>query len=332
MKKYFLGVDGGNTKTDYVLFTIDGKYVDMLHTSTCSHEQFENGFDGMESTMRDQLDEILSRNDIKVKDIAAAGFGLAGADLPWQVKELKKRVEKIGFTKYGLANDGILGIKAESESGAGICAVNGTGTVVIGINGRGDILQIGGVGPLSGDTAGGSYIRDRIIATLYDFHYRCGEDSSMFNDVLELLHAEPHDLLSVMGDYDMLTMYMRDIIKLGAKAAMEGDKTAKKIFDDIGISIGKSAAGCINRLDFTGQGTADSPLTIVQVGSIWHKIPYEGMNASFLKTVQDLSGKQCRILPLETTAAVGGVLWAKEIADKEIPSATFRSRVVQGAK
>ena len=327
MKKYFFGVDGGNTKTDYLLCTMEGNYVDMLHTGTCSHEQFEDSFDGMEYTMRIHLNEILGRNKVDVSDIVSAGFGLAGADLPWQVKELKKRVEKIGFVKYGLTNDGILGIKAESESGAGLCAVNGTGTVVLGINTRGEILQVGGVGPLSGDNAGGGFIRDRIIAALYDFHYRCGPDSEMFDAVLKILHAEPHDLLSVMGDYDMLTMYMRDIIKLGAKAAVNGDETAKKIFDSVGESIAKSAAGCIKRLDFAGQGTANDPITIVQVGSIWHKIPYEGMNATFLKTVQKLSGKQCRLIPLDTTAAVGGVLWAKEIFDCKIPSSTFRELV-----
>ncbi|MCL2198471.1 MAG: hypothetical protein FWB80_06070 [Defluviitaleaceae bacterium] len=329
MKKYFLGVDGGNTKTDYLLCTTDGEYVDMLHTGTCSHEQFDDGFDGMEHAMRAQLDEILSRNGIKAADIAAAGFGLAGADFPWQIKELEKRIKKMDLKKYAVANDGILGIKAESENGAGICAVNGTGTVVIGINTGGDILQIGGVGKLSGDSAGGSHIRDKVIAALYDFHYRCGEDSSMFDDVLKLLNAEPHDLRSVICDYDMLTKHMRDMIKLCAKAAVEGDKIAKKIFDDIGISIGKSAAGCIKRLGFQGQGTSEAPITIVQVGSIWHKIPYPGMNAAFLKTVQDLSGKQCKILPLKTTSAAGGVLWAKEIADIEIPTALFKRTVAE---
>lgn len=322
MQKYFLGVDGGNTKTDYLLYTSEGKYVDLHRTGTCSHENFSDGFNGMEKTMRTQLYEVFSRNKIDVSDIAAAGFGLAGADLPWQVEELKKRVEAIGFTRYGVANDGILGIKAACEGGVGLCAVNGTGTVVIGIDENGEILQVGGVGALSGDNAGGSYIRDRIISALYDFHYRCGENSAIFNEILYLLGSSPENLLEVIGNYELLHKNMTDIIKTGANAALDGDETAQKIFDDIGESIGKSAAGCIRKLSFSN--TVD----IVLAGSIWFKIPYEGMNTAFLKTAQELSGKHCRIVKLEAPPAVGGVLWAKEIADGFPPAKSFSDKTL----
>ena len=324
MQKYYLGVDGGNTKTDYLLCTVEGKFIDLLHTGTCSHECFDDGYNGMEKAMRSQLNELFSRNGINVEDIAAAGFGLAGADLPHQVVELKKRVEAIGFTCYGLANDGILGIKGASESGVGLCAVNGTGTVVVGINQGGDILQVGGVGHLTGDFAGGGYIRDQIITALYAFHYRCDAGSAMFAPLLQLLGATQENLIETVCDWDLLYRNTKEIIKIGAQAAVEGDAVAEKIFDSVGVSIAKSAAGAIKRLSFDGFGTAKNPIDIVQVGSIWHKIPYQGMSEIFLKTVQELSGKTCRIVKLEATAALGGVFWAKEIADGIAPSAEYR--------
>jgi N-acetylglucosamine kinase-like BadF-type ATPase len=323
MQKYFLGVDGGNTKTDYMLCTTDGRFVDLHRTGQCSHENFDDGFAGMERVMWEQLSVLFNRNGISVENIEAAGFGLAGADLPYQVYELKKRVESIGFTKYGLANDGILGVKGASENGVGLCVVNGTGTVVIGMDKKGDILQVGGVGPLSGDNAGGGYIRDKIISLLYDFHYRCGEDSPMFPRVMELLKIKPEDLLTLISDYGRLQKYMTEIIKIGSAAAVEGDAIAKKIFDDIGETIGRSAAGCIRRLSL------DNEVDIVQVGSIWHKIAYNGMNASFLKTVCELSGKNCRIIKLKAPAAVGGVFWAKEISAGVPADAVFRKKVLK---
>lgn len=321
---YFLGVDGGNTKTDYLLCKLDGTFVDMYRTGTCSHERFDDWFDGMERAMREQLAVIFERNKISVADISAAGFGLAGADLPYQIAELKNRVEKIGFQKYGLANDGILGVKGASEVGAGVCVINGTGTVVVGINEAGEILQVGGVGPLSGDNAGGTYIRDKIVALMYDFYFRCGEDSTMFDQVFKLLDVKLENLAELLSDYECLHKHMTEIIKIGAKAAMLGDTVAKRLFDDVGISIGKSAAGCIRRLGF--EGTPENPVDIVQVGSIWHKIPYQGMNAAFLKTTRELSKKHIRLVKLQVPAAVGGVFWAKEIADGTAPSAEFLER------
>ena len=328
MRKYFLGVDGGNTKTDYLLCTVEGEFVDVYRTETCSHEQLDDSYDGMERVMRGQLSHILERNGIGVGDIASAGFGLAGADLPSQYAELKKRVENIGFTCYGLANDGILGIKAASDSGIGLCAVNGTGTVVVGIDEKGDILQVGGVGPLSCDFAGGGYLRNQIISHLYAFHYRYGEGSAMFSPIMELLGAKPGDMLTVVSDYELLNRHTVEIIQLGARAAKGGDRLAQEIFDAVGVSVGRSAAGCILHLSFEGFGTPEAPIDIVQVGSIWYKIPYEGMNEAFLRTAQELSGKRCRPIKMDATAAAGGVLWAKEIADGKPVPAGYRRRLL----
>jgi len=315
MGKFLLGVDGGNTKTDYLLCTLEGTQIDLLRTGTCSHENV--GFDGMEQTMRAQLGEILSRNKLQIADIAAAGFGLAGADLPWQVSELENRIKKIGFTRFAVANDGILGIKAACKNGYGLCAVNGTGAVIIGADETGKILQVGGMGRLSGDGAGGSYIRDKIISRLYDFHFRCGENSTMFTQVLELLNAKPRDLLAIIADYDLLHRNMTALIQLAGSAAESGDAVAGQIFTQVGESVGKSAAGCIRNLSFTAGATPQSPLEVVLVGSIWHKVPYPGMIHAFAKTTETLTGKHIRTVKLEAPPAMGGVKWAGEMLARE---------------
>jgi len=46
MKKYVIGVDGGNTKTDYFLFDTEGNFVDYIKEGTCSHEHV--GYAGAE--------------------------------------------------------------------------------------------------------------------------------------------------------------------------------------------------------------------------------------------------------------------------------------------
>ena len=329
MGKYLLGVDGGNTKTDYLLVSDGGAFVDVVRAGTCSHEQFGDGYDGMERAMRAQLALLFDRNGIGVGDILAAGFGLAGADLPGQIEALKKRVEAIGFKRYGLFNDGILGIKGASDSGVGLCAVNGTGTVVVGADEKGDILQVGGVGPLSGDFAGGGYISRQIITSLYEHYYRCGRDSAMFPRALDLLGAGPDGLLTTVSDDDLLRRNTVGIIQIGAAAASDGDAVAKDIFDGVGASIGKSAAGCIRRLCFENHGGEGAPIDIVLVGSVWHKIGYTGMIEAFVRTARELSGKRCRPVKLEAPAAVGGVLWAREVADGAAVDPDYRKKLLE---
>jgi len=329
MQKYFLGVDGGNTKTDYLLCTVEGEFVDVIRTPTCSHEHFEDGYDSMERLMREQLAPLFERNKIDVSHIQAAGFGLAGADLPGQYVELKKRVAAIGFTQYGLANDGILGVKGASDSGVGLCAVNGTGTVVLGINEKGDVFQVGGVGSMSGDAAGGGFLCNKIVTRLYEHYCCCGPDSTMFPELIELLGADPDDMLTTVTKYKETWSKTKEIIQIGAKAAVGSDPVAKAIFDGVGESIARCAAGCIRRLSFEKYGTDDLPIDIVLVGSIWHKVPYEGMKSSFLNTTQELSGKVCRLIKMDAPAAVGGVLWAKEIADNKQVDPGYRKNLLE---
>ena len=38
MKKFIIGVDGGNTKTDYLLYDTEGNFIDGVSSGTCSRE------------------------------------------------------------------------------------------------------------------------------------------------------------------------------------------------------------------------------------------------------------------------------------------------------
>ena len=41
---YYLGVDGGNTKTDFALMRADGTLIDWIRVGTCSHEALPGGY------------------------------------------------------------------------------------------------------------------------------------------------------------------------------------------------------------------------------------------------------------------------------------------------
>ena len=41
---YYLGVDGGNTKTDFALMRADGTLIDWIRVGTCSHETLPGGY------------------------------------------------------------------------------------------------------------------------------------------------------------------------------------------------------------------------------------------------------------------------------------------------
>ena len=323
MSRYLLGVDGGNAKTDYLLFTEDGDYVDYLSAKTVSHEA-ELGFDGMEYAMTRQLMRLCKKNGIQLDDIAAAGMGLAGADLPWQMEELKKRVRKIGIRLFDLNNDAVLGIKAALPQGVGLSAVNGAGTAVVGFDELGKTLQIGGMGPISGDYAGGTYIFTRIMSGLYDYHYRFGGISSMYPKILKAYSIEPSGLSELIGNSERLYGLTPEVIQIANESAKKGDKIAQGIFDNAGRDIGRSAAGCIKNLSFDSMGTEYNPIGIALVGAIWREVDYSGLIDVFIDTASRLSGKICGAIFPSAKPVLGGVYWAKELLDGRPPTKLFR--------
>ena len=327
MGRFLLGVDGGNSKTDYLLYTPEGDFVDVLRTGTCSHEAVPCGFDGMEYTMLSQLTELFNKNGISANDIAAAGFGLAGADLPHQIEELAKRIIKIGIKNFELNNDAILGIKAVLPGGIGLCAVNGSGTAVLGHDETDKTLQISGMGHITGDFAGGSYIFTRIFSRLYEFYYRFGQESSMYGEILDLIECRPENLPVFIGDYKKLRSYMQSTIQIANKHAKAGDSVACEIFDSVGLEIGKSCAGCISKLSFENMGNSENPIGIALVGTIWHKVDYPGMIGTLIKTAENFTQKKCNAILLNCPPAIGGVVWAKEILDGKTASTEFRKKV-----
>jgi len=304
--KYILGVDGGNSKTDYLLCREDGTFVDILRRPTCSHEHAGVGYDGMQEKMQSQLNDLFKKHNIGVGDIVAVGFGLAGADTQDQYANLKKRVENIGFTNYGLANDGILGVKATAA--AGVCSINGSGTVALGIDEDGEVLQVGGIGTLSGDHAGGGHIARMMVEMSYKHYFRCGMGSSSFPELFGLLEiSEPIELFDLINDGGRIWRGSKEIIQLCDAHAVKGDPLCQKILDDVGINCGEGVAGCIRLSKFTKE------VAIVKAGSIWTRLNYNGMAQKFEETIKSYVDVPINPVLLYAPPALGAAFWALEL-------------------
>ena len=120
MKKLILGVDGGNSKTDFFLFDTDGNFLDFHRGPTCSHEQFKDSYQGAFNALKKNLDVFFFRNALKASEISAAVFGLAGVDTPVQKSNMEKVVADLGFANFKVVNDSFLPIKAATSKGYGV--------------------------------------------------------------------------------------------------------------------------------------------------------------------------------------------------------------------
>lgn len=322
MKQYIIGVDGGNTKTDYVLFDIDGNFIDGIRSTTCSHEAPSvGGFDGAYHIMNDTIQMLLKKHQLDIKDVASGVFGLAGVDAPFQKKALEEVVKKIGFTQYQVVNDGFLGIKAASKTGTGVCSINGTGTVNVGIDEDGKWMQIGGIGYVAGDEGGGSFLARAAVRIAFDACFRFGFKTMVTEDVFSMYQIDTkYELSNAIVSQKIDTTYL---VQSLFKRANEGDIAAIQVLEKAGENMGRSIAGVITELHI------HEPIHIVLAGSVWAKATSKHMQNQFERTIVSLTHKSCEFILLKEPPVLGAVLWALEIANGYLPTNEMKEKVLK---
>lgn len=328
---YVLGVDGGNTKTDYYLYDLDGRRLGSLRTGTCSHEQFKDGYAGAKRALAEQAGELLGRHGLEPGDLAAAAFGLAGADIPSQKRELDRVIRELGYGRFEMDNDSFLGIKAGSPSGAGVCSINGTGACTGGIDPSGRRLQVGGVGSeLSGDESGGAYLARRAVRLAYDELYRVGAPTALTAPALRLLGAAGPEELLERALEAMLSRSLpaTELATLLLEAAAAGDGPALAAVRHSARQMAMSTAGCVRGLDFES-----GPVDVVLAGSVWVKAAPPILRELYMETARELLPQtELRFRLLEEPPAAGAVLWALELAHGRPASEALRARVLAGMR
>lgn len=311
--QYMLGVDGGNTKTHYFLYDDNG-YVGHIKAGTCSHEQFLNGYEGTRQELSARIGDLTKAHGITVSDITAAVFGLAGADFDIQKKELSDIVASLGFRNFVIDNDGYLGLKAGSFSGVGVCSVNGTGTITVGVNSEGKRVQIGGVGSIVSDRAGGVYIADCALEHVYNELYRCGAKTALTDFVLKHFQITDKSMFLEKTVLEPVPKSVKHLItKEVFKLEKSGDAIAIRIMREVGRCLGRSAAGCVRELAFNDE------VSIVLSGSVWTRGNSDNMQNAFINEFGACYGRaELNIIKLTVPPAVGAVLWAYELAGRQL--------------
>ena len=312
---YYLGVDGGNTKTDFALMHADGTLVDWIRVGTCSHEALSGGYTAAADALAHWLNHLCACNGIRAEQIEDAVLGLAGADTDAQRQALEQAMVGLPLRRKLVVNDSFLSIKAASASGSGICSINGTGTVVGGIDEQGIMLQVGGIGRSVGDFyGGGSSFAESAVSAVYDALMRCGAPTAMTVPVMEFLHCDrPEKLMDAISGY-VEHMPIVPLMQTLFRAADEGDTAARRIVMDKAFGLADSVLGCMKRLTFTKE------IMIVTAGTVWVKAESPLLFEYFRERICARAKVPCRFVRLEQPPVCGALNWAHQRASHADPS------------
>ncbi len=146
----FLGVDGGGTKTRFILARTGGTTVAEALRGPCYYPQV--GLDGLREVLAGGLSEVTSAAGIAAADIAHAFFGIPayGEDSAATRAIERLPASLLGHERYACDNDMVCGWAGSFACGDGINIVAGTGSIGYGRRGQ-RAARAGGWGELFSD-------------------------------------------------------------------------------------------------------------------------------------------------------------------------------------
>jgi N-acetylglucosamine kinase-like BadF-type ATPase len=306
---YYLGLDAGGTKTYALIADETGRVVGKGNSGNGNHQvDYKQASDNIEEAAFTAMHEA----GIKQADLIFAFFGLAGADREHDLRILRPMIRELGFTRFEIACDTMIGLRAGTTKPYGVSVICGTGTNCAGKNPKGDFFQCGGFNYMYGDFGGGGSLNVEVFRSVIR-----AWDGREQATLLTPLLLEALDYPSVEGMYnDYLDHGKRvpnGVAKLLFEAADQGDEVALAILRKQGEELGKSAAAVIRRL-----GMEQDSFDVVLAGSILTRGDDQGLIRELITKAVSRTAPDAKVTKLMIEPVVGAVWSAVEASGNRL--------------
>lgn len=304
---YFIGVDGGGTKTEYALFDDKKKMVASIKTAGSNHENYEGAFDEASEIIWEGLNKLVNQAGISLDDVQFTLMGLAGIDHPFQYEMMCNKLKEFGLSNFEIFNDGFIVVKAGSKTGAAIGYNCGTGTCCNAIDSTGQMLQLAGLGDFSGDISNGHWIAINAFKMIYDDVYLGLNKTAMtqlFYKKYNIEHREQFIASLAEIEGENAEQFIRDLIDIFFGAVNADDPPALDCIEKMATRGAQLILSHTNQLIFNGDF-----IEVVLSGSIHTKLPSEKYIDLMEKKVRALSNRDFKFIRLDRPPVVGCINW-----------------------
>lgn len=306
MPRYFLGLDIGSTKSHACIADETGQVLGFGKGGAGNHESV--GYDGLIRSLGDATHAALQAAQLTTRDMAGAGFGIAGFD--WQT-ERPAMLDAIATLRLDapleIVNDAMLGVIAGARESWGVAVVSGTGC-----NARGRTRDrkregmVTGAGAWMGEGAGASELAHWAIAAVSQMWTKRGPATQLADAFVQRAGArDVPDLLEGIINYRYeLNASAAPLI---FQVAAQGDVVAQNLIEHAGHELGELANAVIRQLNFENEN-----FDVVLVGSMWNA--GEVLIRPARETILKLA-PHAQLVKLQVPPVVGAVLLGMEQAN-----------------
>jgi N-acetylglucosamine kinase-like BadF-type ATPase len=254
---YYLGVDGGTTKTVASVGDAQGQ---LLGTGASGGSNYADvGLTKAMSNIAEAVQGALMEAKLSLEQVGAAVFGLSGMDLPLHQGVLAAALSTtFPSLSFELVNDTCIMLKAGSSNGWGIGLVCGGGANACACDRTQTWVTLRGLGYQSGMRGGAKVMARDLLHYAFLSHDGTGPKFGLEQKLLETLHVPDYDTLQFMllefgpetEEYKVLLHKILELLPLVFDGANEGDEACRRILLLQAETLAEGVAGLIHKMAF----------------------------------------------------------------------------------
>jgi N-acetylglucosamine kinase-like BadF-type ATPase len=306
----YLGVDVGATKSHALVADETGRALGFVQGAPGNHETV--GYDGLKAALQEITGRVLAQSGIAPRELAGAGFGVAGYDWPSELEPTLAAIATLNLkAPVEVVNDTIIGLLAGAEAGWGVAVVAGTSNNCWGWDAEHRIGRVTGNGSMFGEYAGSAELVQEAISAVARAWTRRGP-VTMLSDVFGRLVGAP-------SAADLLEGLSQGCYSIGAsaaplvfEAARAGDAVALSVVRWAGEQLASLVNGVIRQLRLEQQS-----FEVVLVGSMFEGGP---LLLDPLRHTVGALAPGARFVRLTAPPVVGATLLGMQAAGLPAPS------------
>ncbi len=248
----YLGVDGGGTKTAFMLINKKGEIIATAKKESCHYKS--EGLNKFKDVIDKGVYKVCEEAGINLADLSYSFLGIPcygeyQADTPILENIIKNILANKDFE---CDNDAKAGWAGSLACQPGINIVAGTGAIGFGVDDSGNSARASGWGYFVGDEGSGYWLGKQLLSL-----FTKQSDGRMAKTYLyDLIRSEfeleeDFELLTLV--YDELELKRSNISRLAllaSRAAQKGDEEARKLFREAACEHSLTIKAIIEKLNF----------------------------------------------------------------------------------
>lgn len=248
----YLGMDGGGTKTDYILMDYTGKIASHVRTDTTHYMQI--GMNQAVSLIRRGIEEACRLAGVGIEDIRCAFLGVPGfGESASDAAQIEERLGAFLRTSFRCGNDVEAGWAGSLACRPGINLVCGTGAIGYGKNRTGLGARSSGWGYFCGDEGSAFWLGKKAIELFSKQADLRVEKTAIYEIMRSRLRLErDFDLIAYV--HKELKLERDQVARLALilhEAAQQGDPHAREAYRQAAYECSLIVKSLLKQLQFS---------------------------------------------------------------------------------